>query len=67
MTGLVSKVVAWLLDQFTHEKRPRTKAGGRPIPGYSLTNKVRKISDEQIKEWLWKHLRVMAMRMAIES
>jgi putative transposase len=26
--------------------------GGRPVPGYSLTNKKEKISDEQIKEWL---------------
>jgi len=27
-------------------------AGGRPIPGYSLSNKGEKIPDEQIKEWL---------------
>jgi putative transposase len=27
-------------------------AGGRPIPGYSLTKKGEKISDDQIKEWL---------------
>ena len=31
---------------------PCKNTGGRPIPGYSLTNKEEKISDKQIKEWL---------------
>jgi hypothetical protein len=26
--------------------------GGRPIPGYSWDKRGRRISDEQIKEWL---------------
>lgn len=26
--------------------------GGRPIPGYSWTKREKRISDEQIKEWL---------------
>lgn len=32
--------------------KPDNNSGGRPIPGYSLTKKGEKISDEQIKEWL---------------
>lgn len=38
--------------QETHEPKPRVYRGGRPIPGYSSTQDGRKISDEQIKEWL---------------
>ncbi len=38
--------------QLTHEPRPHTTSGGRPIPGYSLTTEDRKVSDEQIKEWI---------------
>jgi putative transposase len=33
-------------------KKPKVHAGGRPIPGYSLTKEAKPISDEQIKEWL---------------
>jgi putative transposase len=33
-------------------EKPRVFNGGRPIPGYSVTKDGRRISDEQIKEWL---------------
>lgn len=33
-------------------EKPRVQGGGRPQPGYSLTNDSKRISDEQIKEWL---------------
>jgi putative transposase len=33
-------------------EKQREHNGGRPIPGYSLTNDQQPISDEQIKEWL---------------
>ena len=36
----------------THEPKPRVYRGGRPIPGYSLTDDGKKVSDEQIKEWI---------------
>jgi putative transposase len=35
-----------------HKPRPREASGGWPIPGYSLTKNGKKVSDEQIKEWL---------------
>jgi putative transposase len=35
-----------------HKPRPRKASGGRPTPGYSLTRNGKKVSDEQIKEWL---------------
>jgi transposase InsO family protein len=42
--------------QQSHESQPHTTAGGRSIPGYSLTKAQRKISDEQIKEWIMEAL-----------
>lgn len=33
-------------------EKPRIQNGGRPQPGYSLTQENKRISDEQIKEWL---------------
>jgi putative transposase len=33
-------------------EKPRIQNGGRPQPGYSLTKTDKRISDEQIKEWL---------------
>lgn len=42
--------------QQSHEPQPHTTAGGRPIPGYSLTKEQCKISDEQIKEWIMEAL-----------
>ncbi|MBE3552624.1 MAG: transposase, partial [Kyrpidia tusciae] len=38
--------------QITHTPKPHARAGGRPAPGYSWTREGRKISDEQIKEWI---------------
>lgn len=35
-----------------HDKQERVYNGGRPIPGYSLNQQHRLVSDEQIKEWL---------------
>jgi putative transposase len=32
--------------------KPRVFNGGRPLPGYSMTKDGKRISDEQIKEWL---------------
>ncbi|WP_306955641.1 IS3 family transposase [Alicyclobacillus tolerans] len=40
----------------THEPKPHTMSGGRPIPGYSLTESGRKASDEQIKEWIMESI-----------
>ncbi|UNO49436.1 IS3 family transposase [Alicyclobacillus acidoterrestris] len=42
--------------QETHEPKPRVYRGGRPIPGYSLARDGRKVSDEQIKEWLMEEV-----------
>lgn len=36
----------------TRYRRERVNFGGRPIPGYSKDRKGRRVSDEQIKEWL---------------
>ena len=36
----------------TRYRRQRINFGGRPFPGYSWDKKGRRISDEQIKEWL---------------
>jgi putative transposase len=33
-------------------QKPLTSNGGRPQPGYSLTQDGKRISDEQLKEWL---------------
>lgn len=35
-------------------QRERVNAGGRPIPGYSWDKKGQRVTDEQIKEWLWE-------------
>lgn len=36
----------------SHKKIEKKENGGRPIPGYSMDEKRRKICDEQIKEWI---------------
>lgn len=40
--------------QLSHDFKvqPRKGGSGRPVPGYSYTHDKRKISDEQIKEWI---------------
>ena len=38
--------------QRNHNPQPRVAGGGRPVPGYSYTQDGRKVSDEQIKEWI---------------
>ncbi|WP_307210759.1 IS3 family transposase [Paenibacillus harenae] len=39
-------------SQVEVEDRPVHRSKGRPAPGYSLTSKGERVSDEQIKEWL---------------
>ncbi|MCL6577536.1 MAG: IS3 family transposase [Kyrpidia sp.] len=54
--GLVLRIVgvsrSTYYFQITHTPKPHARAGGRPAPGYSWTREGRKISDEQIKEWI---------------
>ncbi|MCF8568628.1 IS3 family transposase [Alicyclobacillus tolerans] len=38
--------------QQTHEPKPRTSSGGRPVTKYTLTKDGEKVSNEQVKEWL---------------
>ncbi|MDP9729874.1 DDE-type integrase/transposase/recombinase, partial [Alicyclobacillus tolerans] len=38
--------------QQTHEPKPRTTAGGRPVTEYTYTHDGSKVSDEQVKEWI---------------
>ncbi|WP_259372347.1 IS3 family transposase [Neomoorella thermoacetica] len=42
--------------QLTHEPKPHTTTGRRPFPGHSLTVGGRKVSDEQIKEWIMESI-----------
>ena len=38
--------------QQTHEPKPRTSSGGRPATQYTFTKDGKKVSNEQVKEWL---------------
>ncbi len=38
--------------QQTHKPQPRTTAGGRPVTEYTYTQDGRKVSNEQVKEWI---------------
>lgn len=38
--------------QQTHDPKPRTSLGGRPATQYTYTQDGRKVSDEQVKDWI---------------
>ena len=38
--------------QIAHRDTVKVENGGRPVPGYSIDKKGRKICDDQIKEWI---------------
>lgn len=38
--------------QTTHEPKPKTTSGGRPVSTYTYTKSGQRFSDEQVKEWI---------------
>src|SRR5690554_3147241 len=55
------------MSQSAGKSEESKRRAGRPILGYSYTYTGRKISDEQIKEFIMEELSAMGILMAIKS